>query len=322
MCAQFPSLASSIRHLDSQFVTNPLAEVVGLTIPKEMNAGLAIIATLLWYEAGRLQIWAAEPEPRAMTPARMDLQFTQTAPYSDEANVTRHFGYTVPLPEYAITNELFQLRVPATFSTNDTWGLLVWISPSDEPSVPGDWDLELAKHRLLFISAHRCGNSRHPLDRFRLALDATCNMCRRYPVDRRRIYLAGFSGGARIASMLGVAYADIFSGTLCFCGVNFYKNVPAAIGQYYPATFTPNPGVLLNAKRNGRFVLLAGQHDENRDNTERVCRMGFKREGFRNVLFLEVPGLGHAMPPATALGRALSYLADVSEKTATAEARP
>jgi predicted esterase len=277
-----------------------------------MKACLTIAMLLLFRSASPQTVaWGTETSVAAL--ARMDLQFTQTAPYSDETNISRHFGYTVPLPEYAITNESFELRVPSNISSN-AWGLLVWISPGNETSIPGEWDVELARHQLLFVAAHRSGNSRHPLDRFRLALDATCNVCRRYAVDRRRIYIGGFSGGARIASMLGVAYADVFTGTLCFCGVNFYKDVAATGSQYYPATFTPNPGVLLQGKRSGRFVLVTGEHDENRDNTERIAVKGFKREGFRNVFYVEIPGLSHEIPPTTVLRTALDYLTEDSRR--------
>ena len=122
--------------------------------------------------------------------------------------------------------------------------------------------------------------------------------------------------------MLGVAYADVFTGTLCCCGVNFYKDIVAAAGQYYPATFTPDPGALLLAKRNGRFVLLTGEHDENRDNTQRVSVSGFKREGFRNVLFVEVPAMNHSMPPAANFGAALDFLGDISQKAGLAGSQP
>ena len=236
-----------------------------------------------------------------------EVQFTQAAPYSDATNITRHFGFRVEMPEYSITNESFRVLIPPAEAATESQGLLVWISASDEPSVPADWKTELANHGTLFISAHHSGNQRHPLDRFRLALDATCNMCRQHKVDRRRIYVAGFSGGARIASMLGVAYADLFTGTLCICGVNFYKDVVVDKGKYYPATFAPDPNVLLQGKQGSRFVLVTGEHDENRENTQSAFRE-FKREGFRHVVCLEVPGMSHAMPAGKTLGEALDFL--------------
>jgi len=236
-----------------------------------------------------------------------DVQFTQAAPYSDATNLVRHFGFRVDMPEYSITNESFRLLVPRTYSTRESRGLLVWISAGDEPIIPADWEAELENHGMLFVSAHHSGNLRHPLDRFRLALDATCNICRQYKVDRRQIYIAGFSGGARIASMLGVAYADVFSGTLCICGVNFYKDVLVEKQKYYPATFAPDPGVLLLGKQSSRFALVTGEHDENRENTQSTFS-AFKREGFRQVVCFEVPGMRHAMPPGKTLGAALDYL--------------
>ena len=70
----------------------------------------------------------------------------------------------------------------------------------------------------------------------------------------------------------------------------------------------PDPGALLRAKRTGRFALLTGEHDENRENTKSAS-MGFKREGFHHVLYLEIPGMSHAMPDRQAFAQALDFLA-------------
>ena len=274
-----------------------------------MRAG--VLFFMLW-SAG-LQLEASTgPSNDSANPTGLEeqtLQFAQAAPYADMTNVTRHFGFRVDMPDYSITNESFRLFIPRAYSPRESWGLLVWISAGDEPVIPSDWKAELEKHRMLFVGARHSGNLRHPLDRFRLALDATCNMCRRYKVDRQRINVAGFSGGARIASMLGVAYADVFTGTLCICGVNFYKDVAAGNGRYYPATFVPDPGVLLQGKQRSRFVLLTGDRDENHESTQTMFHE-FKREGFRHVVCLDVAGMSHALPPVDKFGQALDYLAE------------
>ena len=110
-----------------------------------------------------------------------------------------------------------------------------------------------------------------------------------------------------------MAYGDVFTGTLSFCGVNFYKDVAAPQGKYYPATFVPDPGVLLLSKRSGRLVLLTGEFDENRQNTKQIYMSGFKREGFRSVLYLEIPGMSHAMPEVEIFRKSLNYLAGKTE---------
>ena len=266
---------------------------------------LVLLSTAFWEAT---TFGADETTTNTLGSANEEAHFTDRAPYSDATNITKHLGYTVELPPYSLTNESFRVLVPRITPTNSSWGLLVWISPNDQSTIPSDWQTELSNHGLLFISALHSGNSRHPLDRFRLALDATCNMCRRYNVDRRRIYIGGFSGGARMASMLGVGYGDIFTGTLCVCGVNFYADLPVSGGKYFPGTFVPDQSALLRAKRSDRFVLLTGENDENRENTKSASMSGFKREGFRHVLYLEVPGMGHEMPGGKILSQALDYL--------------
>jgi predicted esterase len=246
--------------------------------------------------------------PDAVIRGRSDAQFTDLAPYGSAAEITRHFGYKVPLPDYELKQEKFRLIVPEEYSTNAPWGLLVWISPGDDAYVPDGWERELTRHRLLFVSAYKSGNERHPLDRFRLALDATCNVCRKYAIDRQRIYAGGFSGGGRIASMLGVAYGDILTGTLPICGVNFYRALRSPEGEDYPAAYTPDPGAWARAKQVGRFALVTGEKDPSRPNTKCIAQSGFKRDGFKNVLYFEVPGMGHAIPDAAVLKTALDFL--------------
>jgi predicted peptidase len=145
--------------------------------------------------------------------------------------------------------ERFQVIVPATFTTNTSWGLLVWISPSDEPRIPSEWEVELAKQRLLFVGAYKSGNQRDIVERTGLALDAAFNMRQLYKIDTNRVFVAGFSGGGRVASMVGIAYADVFTGTICICGVNFYTDV-AEGGNHWPRSFNPDATMLAKERRN------------------------------------------------------------------------
>ena len=278
-----------------------------------MNAKISIAECLMVCCLVTATCWAEEA-PKSSAPAGEDRQFTDSAPYTSAAEITSHFGYSVPLPDYDLKLEKFRLYVPEAYATNAPWGLLVWISPENEGRVPKSLTTELTSYRLLLVSAYRSGNDRHPLDRFRLALDATCNMCRKYQIDRKRIYVGGFSGGARLASMLGVAYGDIFTGTLCICGANFYRALRSPEGEEYPATYAPNSGAWARAKQAGHFVLLTGETDPNRRNTKCLAESGFKTDGFRNVLYLEVPGMGHAVPGAEVLRRSLDFLEGAKSK--------
>ena len=109
--------------------------------------------------------------------------------------------------------------------------------------------------------------------------------------------------------MVGMGYADVFTGTICVCGVSFYTDIPTPTGEHWPRSFKPDASLLAQARNNRRFVLVTGDEDINRENTHEVWQSGFQREGFRHVRYLEVPGLKHALPSAEVLGTALEFFA-------------
>ncbi|MSU35199.1 MAG: hypothetical protein EXS36_08795 [Pedosphaera sp.] len=185
---------------------------------------------------------------------------------------------------------------------------MAWVSPGNSPGIPSDWISELAQSRLLVVSAANKGNERAIADRLRLALDATYNVCREFPIERKRIYIGGMSGGGRVASMLGIACADVFAGALCVCGVNYFRDLADAHGQFYPASYRPDLRVLPLAKRSERVALITGEFDPNRENTKDTFEKGFLRDGFKNVRYFEIPGMRHAMPSGGVLYSALNFL--------------
>ncbi len=209
----------------------------------------------------------------------------------------------------ALSAESFELLRPADFREDGSWGLLVWISPNESPRIPSSWEQVLVRHKLLCIGANNAGNKRDILDRIRLAVCANIEMGKRFKMDPKRMYVAGFSGGGRVASMLGVAYADLFTGVIPMMGVNFYTDLPSPDGKkLFPPQFIPDDEVLQIAKRSTAFVLLTGEKDFNRAETKIVLEQGFHKEGFTACRSLEIPGLGHVMPGAQWLDQALVLL--------------
>lgn len=208
-----------------------------------------------------------------------------------------------------LAKEKFQIIVPATYRHSERWGLFIWISPGDTPAIPAEWEPVLAARKLLFAGAFKAGNPRSVFDRMRLAIAANTGLRERFNVDSRRVYVSGFSGGGRVASMLGVAFADMFSGTMPFMGVNFYEDVPSGDGKStLGANFIPDAEVLAIARKSCRYALVTGEKDFNRPGTKSVFEQGYKKEGFANVIYLEAPGIGHNLPPATWLERGLEFL--------------
>jgi len=257
---------------------------------------------------GLMLLWVScqvQPSPAAETNVA---RFTQPAPYSSEDEIGRRFGFRPPLPEYDVTREKFRLVVPATYCTNTAWGLLVWLSQGDDAYLPPDWEEELEKHDVIVAAPFNSGNERHPIDRLRLALDATANVCRRFRIDRNRLYVGGFSDGARLACVLGIACGDIFTGTLCVCGANFYLHIPAGGNQYIPGSFFPSVDILQYARLHGKYVLVTGEADPSRETVQLVVEGGLLADGFKHVLLINVPGLQPAIPGLAPLKQALAFL--------------
>lgn len=265
-------------------------------------------ASVAWVLFGLGSTLRSQPATNALSLSFSDVHYATSAPYASDAALARRLGIKAPPVGYHVEAERFRLGVASDYATNRSYGLLVWVSPGDSPQIPAAWERELARRQVLFVSAYAAGNERNAIDRCRLALDATFNVCRQYRIDAERIYIAGFSGGGRIASILGVSCADVFAGCLAICGVDFYRDVSAGTGPRYPATYRVDPQLLKRARDHGRFVLLTGEFDQNRDNTKAMAENGFKAQQFQYVRYMEVKELRHALPSAAVFATALDAL--------------
>lgn len=240
---------------------------------------------------------------------RATVRFAESPPQSaDPLQVRYRLMAAETPPLYDVKKETFEALLPATYRKEKAHGLFIWIHSGDSPAIPKDWEALLEKHDLVFIGANQSGNRRNLFDRLRLAIDANHNARQHLNIDGRRVYVSGFSGGSRVASMLGVAWGEMFSGTICCMGVNFYTDVPAPDGKVYGLSYLPDEQLLPLVKERCRFSLVTGERDFNLANTRGALENGFKKEGFRHVQFLEIPGHGHSPPPADWLEKAIRFL--------------
>ncbi len=237
-----------------------------------------------------------------------DATFDASPPHCDADELKARFRSKEDAGPYDVTKEKFRVVVPKSYAHAAKWGLFIYVNAGDDPGLPAEYAPVLEKRKLLAVAAYRSGNGRNISDRFRLAIDASFNMQKRFNIDPARVYVSGFSGGGRVASMLAVAYADLFSGGIPFCGVNFYKDIPSEPGKHWPLGYLPVDEALKIAKTTGRHVLVTGEKDFNLKNTRAVYDHGFKKEGFKHAMVLEVPGHGHAPPPADWLDKGLEFL--------------
>lgn len=219
--------------------------------------------------------------------------------------------------QYKLEEETFQVYVPKHYKPETQFGLLLWINAGDKGFIPKAFPTIMDKHNLIWIGADKSGNNENVAKRrIPLALDAVHNMNKRYNIDPKRIYVSGISGGGRVASMVALHYSDIFTGGIFVIGANYWNKmaVPSEPGKVWlPALPKPKPIFLTRARKYGRYVLLTGDNDFNREQMKAFYDHGYNRY-LDHVLYLQVPEMGHQMCPPDWFEKSLLFLDDKEDK--------
>lgn len=256
----------------------------------------------------------APATPPLLAPHRtgqFDAALPLRSPESDPVRWKERFQFGPSLERwnYDLAQESYSLYVPDDYDPEgEPYGVIVWISPFDDGSVPPELREVLDAHRMIWIGPYNAGNSRHLFQRAGLAIDAAENVRSHYHVDPERIFVSGLSGGGRMAAMLAIDYPEIFAGGYPIIGVTTYLSIPleSAPGLLVP-TFPPPSEDLLDRAKHQPMVILTGSGDFNREE----CRLTYEayvREGFAGVHYLEIDGMAHEMPSAEAFGRGINLL--------------
>jgi len=212
------------------------------------------------------------------------------------------------------SRERFFVHVPAAYSGKSRYGLVVFIHAGDRIDwLPDGWSGVLDARNFIFIAPENAGNEQYRERRLGLGVLSALEMMKHYQIDANRVYISGFSGGARMAGLLGFFQSDIFRGTIQNCGADFYQHVPQVYatsqldtaGQPY-GFFSATADEVRGAER-VRFVLITGSEDFRRGNILDVFNGGFVKTGFQAKLF-DVPGMSHEAADARTLNAALDFL--------------
>ncbi len=247
------------------------------------------------------------------------VRLADTSPVGDLGTFLERSGWTEKQvrqydsdPSRDLAEESFHLFVPDREPPEAGWGVIVWVAP-----VPwGGFSRQeieevLTRRGIVWIGANRAGNPRPVWKRQGLALDAAESVARHFPVDRSRLWVAGYSGGGRVASALASQYPEAFAGAFCFFGVNHFHPVPVPDkpGKLWPVGFPEPPRERLATIRADRsFVLLTGERDFNRAETWGTYRH-LLADGFERVEIVDLPMADHYYGlQAGALERGLAFL--------------
>jgi len=186
----------------------------------------------------------------------------------------------------------WQMYVPESYDPGKPAGLLVYVSPTPHGGMPIGWKPVFDEQNLILISADESGNRTRTKTRMMLAALAPYVAADRYAIDPDRIYVSGFSGGGKVASIASIQFANLFSGAIYICGV-----------ERRPAV-TPE---LLALAKSHRYVFVTGSDDFNRQLTRKMYG-SYKRAGLANVDLITVSGMAHSTPGEEHFRKALHYL--------------
>lgn len=195
----------------------------------------------------------------------------------------------------------WQYYVPPGYDPAKPAGLLVYISPTRSGAMPKAWRSVMNEYNLIWIGADRSGNRTKVPRRVLLSLLGVELAAGEYEVDERRIYLSGFSGGARVASMAVIDNADVYSGGLFFCGADLWH-------------LEESPNVELMKKN--RYVLITGVHDQALEPVKKTYR-GYRRAGIEQTRLMIIRNMGHSTPRRGDFAKAVAFLEEASGPVAT-----
>jgi hypothetical protein len=195
------------------------------------------------------------------------------------------------LGSYDSRRQQYELFVPPR-DAKKPLPVLLFISPDNAPKVWKRFEKLCQQQGILFATPHGAGNSCPPKKRVRIVLDVLDDIRRNYPTDPDRTYLAGFSGGGRIACGIAFALPEYFGGVMAIC----------AGGELREESW-------LRKRVIDRLsvALLTGEKDYNRGEVERLHGPMLKEVHVTARVWVQ-NGLGHEVPSEKVLAEALGWL--------------
>lgn len=196
------------------------------------------------------------------------------------------------LDDYSSRAQKYEFYGPAQADVGRSYGLILFVSPSDRPVGWRHFGAACRRHGVLFAGPHDAGNGRPFAERVRITLDVLDDVRRRYHVDPERTYIAGFSGGAAVAARIAYHLPECFGGLI-------------AIGH---AVHPPAENWHVDRVRDRLgVVLLCGERERISDVAIKLHGPLHEALGIRTSYYA-VPELRHVMPSAAVGERALQWL--------------
>lgn len=200
-----------------------------------------------------------------------------------------------PDPSAILPTATFDIYVPTTYDGSEPYGLITYISSTNDGGIKPEWIPVMESHKLIFVAADNVGNAQQLQNRMGTAWAAVYRMKELFNIDTNRIYSSGQSGGARMAQTLAYIYPEWINGTVPICGSSY----PNEVAQDYE---TQDPDghyeVIIDFFESEveyikgfdqRFGIMTSFNDYREGDIMNIYYNGFELNGFAGK-FLETAG--------------------------------
>ena len=196
------------------------------------------------------------------------------------------------LGDYQSTRQYYQCYLPPQPAPPQGYPAVLLVSSAASPAGWAQWQETCRREQMVFASPYDAGNECPLKQRIRVILDVLDDLRRRSRLDPNRTYLAGISGGGRVACMIGFALPEYFGGLVPIC----------AGGELRPERWLWH-----RITERMSVACVTGEDDFNRTEVERYRTPLLQAMHVRTRLWV-VPGMGHAIPAAPVPREVYSWL--------------
>jgi hypothetical protein len=196
--------------------------------------------------------------------------------------------------DYDSKKQQYELFVPPGYNAKKSYPLILLVTASKDPGEWGRFESLCKQQGIIYAAPYDAGNDCPSQKRVRIILDVLDDVRRTYHTDADRTYIAGISGGARIANAIAFALPEHFGGVLSVVASGDLRQEPWLRQRVIDRL---------------SVALVTGETDFNRGEVERLRGPYLKEVGVRTRVWM-VPKLGHAMPPGPVLAESLKWLDD------------
>jgi pimeloyl-ACP methyl ester carboxylesterase len=201
--------------------------------------------------------------------------------------------------DFDSTKQSYELFVPKRKDSKQPAPAILFISAANDPQGWKTFEKPCKDLGYVFIGVRGAGNDVPGPKRCRIVLDCLDDVRRQIPLDPDRTYIAGFSGGARMACAIGFALPELFGGILPICASGDLR---------------PEPWLRHRAIDRLSVALVTGTTDFNRGEVERWRGAFYKEIGIRTRVW--TPSVGHTLPPTAIATEAIKWLEESRGKRA------